>query len=76
MFHPEVVGFYYDHGISLQWEVDDFETLKRMHELKVDEADVVAGDPSRVLVTFRYEGDELRLTVNEELDLIEMRESG
>lgn len=71
-FHPEVVTFYYDHDIALQWDVDDFDTLKRIHELIVNEVDLVADDPSRILVTFSHDGDELRLTLDEELNVIDV----
>lgn len=76
MFHPEVVGFYHDHGISLRWDVDDFPTMRRIHDLIVTEVGLVADESARVRVTFCLDGEQLRLTLNEELDVIEVSETG
>lgn len=56
--HPAVVSFYYDHGIPLRYEGD----VDLDHEL-------IARNPPRVRVTIRYEGDELALTLDEELSV-------
>lgn len=74
MFHPEVIGFYYDHGIALQWNVDDFTTMRRIHDLIVTEVDLVAEDSSRVRVTYSHD-DDLCLTLDEELNIIEVHET-
>jgi hypothetical protein len=76
MFHPAVVAFYYDHDISLQWNIDDFATLRRVHDLIVEEVELDAADPSRLLLTFRIDGDELRLTLDRELDVVKVDETG
>jgi hypothetical protein len=35
-----------------------------------------AADPSRLLLTFRIDGDELRLTLDRELDVVKVDETG
>lgn len=74
--HPAVVAFYYDHGVPLQYEgaVDgEFHprvesTLPANHE-----QELVSMDPIRVRVTVRYEGEELQLTLDGELDVVDAR---
>ena len=73
--HPAVVSFYYERGVALQYEVDDAERVRERSELVAEhEQEVVSTDPPRVEVTVRYEGDELRLTLDEELDVVEESE--
>lgn len=68
--HPAVVAFYYERGIVLQYEVDDAERVRRRAELVAEhEQEVVSTDPPRVEVTVRRGDDELRLTLDEELDV-------
>lgn len=74
--HPAVISFYYDHGIALQWNVDDFETIKQLYEFANSEEELISTDPPRVRVTIQYSGDELHLTLDENLDVVELTESG
>ena len=67
--HPAVVGFYYERGV--EFDVADFEESARVDGW---ERELVAEDPAEVRVTVPFEGDELRLTLNEELDVIDVRE--
>jgi DNA-binding transcriptional ArsR family regulator len=70
MHHPAVVAFYHERGVALQYETDDFEGVRRRAELVGEhEQEVVSTDPDRVEVTVRYEGDGLRLTLDEELNV-------
>lgn len=74
-YHPAVVAFYYERGIALQYEVDDFDSLRRREDLVVDhEQELVAEDPIRVRVTIEYEGDELHVALDEELNVIDLNE--
>jgi hypothetical protein len=70
--HPTVVAFYHDHGIAVGYTVDDFETSRRLLSLLGDhEQELRSVDPPRVLVTVRYAGDELRLTFDEAMHVVE-----
>lgn len=71
-FHPEVVTFFENHGISLQWNIDDFDTLKQIHELIVEKVSFDADEPSRMQVTFSHTGDELRLLLDRELNVVDV----
>lgn len=75
-FHPAVVGFYYDRGFSVQWNVEDFSTMRRMHELLVTETHLHREGSPRVTVTFSHGDDDLRITLDEELDVIETSKIG
>lgn len=69
--HPAVVAFYYERGVALQYEVENVERVRRRSELVAEhEQTVVSTDPPRVEVTVRYEGDERRLTLDGELDVV------
>ena len=68
--HPAVVAFYHEHGVDVQFDVDDFESVRRRVSLVGDhDQEVVSTEPPRVRVVVSYDGDELRLTVDEELDV-------
>ncbi len=74
--HPAVIAFYYDHGISSQYEVDDFESFQQWGNLIGEhDQELVSEDPVRIRVTIQYEGDELHLTLDEHLDVIDVTES-
>ena len=75
--HPAVVAFYYAHGVDVQYAVDDFESVRRRVNLTGDhEQEVVSTDPPRVRVTVRHDGDELQVTLDEELNVVDVDESG
>ena len=70
--HPAVVGFYYDHGIEVQYNLAA-EEISRLIALEGNHEQVVESvDPLRVRVTVRYGGDELSLRLDEELRVIEV----
>lgn len=74
-YHPAVIAFYHERGVPIQYETDDLESHKRAGQLVAEhEQELVSEDPLRVRVTVAYEGDELRLTVDENLDVIELEE--
>ncbi len=70
-FHPEVVGFYYDHGVSIWWEVDDISTLRQIRELIQADIELTATDPPRVRVTFSCDDDILQLTLTDGLTVVD-----
>lgn len=74
--HPAVVGFYYDRGVPLQYE--DGVSFQPRTELNLQahhDQELIATDPPRVRVTIQYEGDELQLTLDADLNVIEVTES-
>jgi DNA-binding transcriptional ArsR family regulator len=72
LFHPSVVAFYDEHGVSTQWHAEDFESVVRVQELVTDhhEMAVVSEEPLRVDVTVALDGDECRLTFDETASVI------
>jgi hypothetical protein len=73
LFHPAVVAFYDDHGVSTRLQAGDFESATRVYDLVDDhELDVVAEDPPRVTVTAAVDGDEVRLTFDETVDVVDV----
>ena len=65
--HSAVAGFYDDHGVALS------ETPYWRFEWCVDDvpADVVSEDPTRVQIDIEYEGETLRVTVDDDLAVLE-----
>lgn len=65
--HPAVVAFYHDHGIDLRtrppWTLDFCDATEPVT--------LVSDDPFRVRVEIRLDGDELRLTLDEEATVVE-----
>lgn len=79
MHHPSVVAFYHDRGIPVQYESAErgsfqprFQEIDHGEEI---EYELVSTDPPRVRVTFRHEGDELALTLDEGVNVVDVRES-
>jgi hypothetical protein len=73
LFHPAVIGFYDDHGISIRARADDFENARRIYEYMHDHGmELVSEDPIRVRVTAALEGDEIRLTFDETASVVEV----
>lgn len=70
--HPAVVAFYHDRGVDIGFGLNDFERAKQVLTLiRNHDQELLSTDPLRVVVTVPYEGDELRLTLDEELTVIE-----
>ncbi len=70
--HPAVIGFYYDHDINVQYDLD-FEEVTRLLDLeKAHEQTVESRDPLRVRVTVRCEGDEISLRLDDEMTVIDV----
>lgn len=71
--HPAVIAFYYDRGIPLQYEVESFERFHAgLDHIRAHDQELISDDPPRVLVTVGPPGDELRLTLDERLDVLEV----
>lgn len=65
VFHPAVVAFYYDHGLSPRWHAEESDDTTHDGDQDPDYmTDLVSTDPPRVEVTITIDDDELRLTVD------------
>lgn len=70
--HPGVVAFYHERGVDFQYEVSDFAGLSPLKRLVGDhEQELLSTDPVRILVRVPYDGDVLRLTLDEDLIVID-----
>ena len=70
--HPAVVAFYHDHGVEVGYPLDDLDAASAVLELmRSHEQALVSSDPPMVRVTVRYDGDELVLTFDDRLRLVE-----
>lgn len=75
MFHPEVVAFYHNHGISTRIRADDSESVRRVFGLMDDHAvEVIAEEPARAEVAASIDGDEIRLSFDETVSIVDVHE--
>lgn len=73
--HPAVIQFFYERGVPFQYEISDVETLKRARYIfSQQEQELVSDDPLRIRVTLQYEGDSMALTLDEEMNVLEITE--
>jgi len=73
LFHPAVVSFYGEHDVSTHVSADDFRTVKRFHALmNGHDVEIVSAEPLRVAVTVRCDGDELRVTFDETVRVVDV----
>lgn len=73
LFHPSVVGFYDSHDVSTRLRADDAESVRRVFELmESHEVDLTADDPPRADVTINRGGDEIRLTFDETVSVVDV----
>ncbi|WP_440988382.1 winged helix-turn-helix domain-containing protein [Haloarchaeobius baliensis] len=73
LFHPAVVSFYDDHDVSTRFHASDYESLKRGFELlHAHEMALVSTDPPQVAVTAALEDDEVRLTFDESVRVVDV----
>jgi hypothetical protein len=72
IIHPAVCAFYHDHGVDIGYTIDSFERSQQLLSLMgKHEQELVSIHPARVLITICYEGDELRLTFDEAMNVVE-----
>lgn len=75
LFHPAVISFYEDHGVSTRIRADDLRRVRRVfdlmdgHETRVD-----SRDPNTATVTARLNDDEIRLTFDETARVVEIHQ--
>lgn len=74
LFHPAVISFFYDRGVEVGFTGSlDFEDVIGILALvEAFEEEVLSIDPPRIRVTVTHEGDELRLTLDQDMDVIEV----
>jgi hypothetical protein len=73
--HPRVVAFYADRGLDIGYDTNDFRGIVRMlRAMSSHEQEVVSTDPIRIGVTIRYEGDRLRVIIDESMNILELEE--
>ncbi len=73
LFHPSVVAFYDDHGVSTRVRVDDVDNATLVYELGLEhEVRVVDEDPLRVVVTASHDGETIRLTFDESVRVVDV----
>jgi DNA-binding transcriptional ArsR family regulator/predicted RNA-binding Zn-ribbon protein involved in translation (DUF1610 family) len=73
LFHPTVIGFYDDHGISTRIQADDLESARRVFDLMTDQgAEIVSEDPLQVAVIPSIDGDEVRVTIDEKASIVDV----
>jgi hypothetical protein len=78
--HPAVVSFLYDHDVDFgyPYSTNDFETILENEPIKQAisyEQDLVSTDPIRVRVTVAYDGDNLVLTLDDDLAVLDATRS-
>lgn len=75
ILHPRVVAFYAEHGLYVGYDATDLDAIMEYVEAMTShDHELVSADPPRVRVTVRADGDELRLTVDEEMSVLDVEE--
>ena len=75
VMQPDVSAFYRARGLELALGVNEFERARAvMTQLPTHEETVLSTDPVRTRVVVQFEGDELRLTYDEAMNVLEVDE--
>lgn len=69
LFHPAVIAFFYDHGI--EHRIGTWDAIARAHGY---EHTILSTEPLRLQVTFPCGEDELRITLDEDLTVLDVSE--
>jgi len=70
--HPAVIAFYHDRGVAFQYADTGVAGVQERGELIAGhEQSVVGMDPPRVRVTIEYAGDELAVTLDEDVAVVD-----
>lgn len=72
--HPAIVAFYHEHGFDMTFGLEDPEDCGRVWERLVRDQSLVSDDPVRIQVSVEYDGDEMQLTLDGDLDVVEISE--
>lgn len=74
LLHPAVISFYDDHGISTRVQADDFESARRVYSLIYHhEWEQLSENPPRIAVTASRDDDEIRLTFDETVSVVDVQ---
>lgn len=74
LFHPAVIAFYNDHGVSTRVQADDFESAGRVFSLMDDHRiELIGEEPTRVAVTASFDEDEICLTFDKTASVVDVR---
>lgn len=65
--HPEVVAFYHDHGVDFH-----LATYENRSYLLSFQEEMISEDPLRIEVTIPFDDDELRVTIDEQVNVIDI----
>lgn len=77
VMHPAVVAFYHDHGVDLGSGVNEFERAKQALKLmRTHREELRSTDPLRLDIVVTHDGDELRLTLDDAMDVIALDRTG
>jgi len=71
-YHPAVVGFYYEHGLELQYGFDDLARIRERLERGSSSVELLSADPPRVRVTAELDGDEVWLELDGNLTVVDI----
>lgn len=74
LFHPAVVALYEDHGISTRVHTGDRGSARRLFDIMTDhQRELVAEDPIRMAVTAAIDDDEVRVTFDETVTIVDVQ---
>lgn len=71
--HPAVVSFYYDHGFEMTYGLEEPEAAGHLWDRLLREQELVSKTPVRIRVTIRDEGETLELTLDGDLDVVDVQ---
>lgn len=72
VFHPAVIAFLYDRGVTTRWHAEDLDGLEHLgdHAPSYD-TEIVSADPHRVAVTVTLDGDDRRVAIDESVTIVD-----
>lgn len=74
LFHPAVISFYDDHGVSTRTRADEYESVRRVSTLIDDhEQELVSVDPPKAVVRASREEDTIQLTFDANASVVDVR---
>jgi hypothetical protein len=77
VMHPAVVAFYHEHGVDFGSGINEFGRAKQALKLMRNHREELRStDPLRLDVVIAYDGDELRLTLDERMEVVAAERSG
>jgi len=75
VLHPRVVAFYADHGLDIGYSASDYASIVRvLKAMSEHQQELVSTDPLRVRVTIPYGGDQLRMIIDEAMNIVEVED--